>query len=153
VGKEPGELKFTSGLDTMNHVVAGNEGGETIRVEIVRLDDLLKNRVPVLIKIDTEGFELAALEGAAATLANPELMALIVELNGSCRRYNVEEADIHRFILERGFSAISYNPFERSFTHKPTFNANGNTIYIKNETGVRNRLESSRKFKVLDLCV
>jgi FkbM family methyltransferase len=153
IGKEPGVLKFTSGLDTMNHVVTGEEGVETISVDIVRLDDQLKNRIPTLIKIDTEGFELAVLEGAVSILANPGLMALIVELNGSCHRYGVDEKDIHTFILNRGFVPIAYNPFERSFTHKRSYNPNGNTIYIKNESVVQNRLGTSRKFKVLNLCV
>jgi hypothetical protein len=93
------------------------------------------------------------LEGAATILANPALMAIIVELNGSCHRYGIDEKDIHAFILNRGFAPVSYNPFERSFSDKPSYNQNGNTIYIKNESGVRNRLETSRKFQVLDLCV
>ena len=153
VGKEPGVLKFTSGFDTMNHVVTGDAGAETIPVEIVRLDDSLKNKIPTLIKIDTEGFEMSVLEGAASTLARRELMALIVELNGSCHRYGVNEKDIHAFLLNRGFAPVAYNPFERSISHKPGFNPNGNTLYIKNEDEVKNRLAGSRKFKVLNLCV
>jgi FkbM family methyltransferase len=155
VGKEQGELNFTSGLDTMNHVVTGGADAAKgiIRVKIVRLDDMLESQIPALIKIDTEGFELAVLEGALSTLANPALMAIIVELNGSCLRYGIEEKDIHTFITERGFAPVSYNPFERSFFHKSSFNPNGNTIYLRNEMVVKNRLENSRKFQVLNLCV
>ena len=73
VGKEKGELNFTSGFDTMNHVVTGDLDGvsDTIRVKILKLDDLLTDNIPSLIKIDTEGFEMSVLEGATSTLAHP----------------------------------------------------------------------------------
>ncbi len=146
--KKKAELNFTSGFDTMNHVVTDSSDAnqETIQVDIVTLDDILGNRIPALIKIDTEGFEMAVLQGAVSTLAHPSLMAIIVEINGSCHRYGINEKDIHEFIMQQGFIPISYNPFERSYSIKPSFNPNGNTIYIKNETEVGKRLETARKF-------
>ena len=123
----------------MNHVVAepSHSNPETIEVDIVTLDESLGDRVPTLIKIDTEGFEMAVLQGASSTLAHASMMALIVELNGSCKRYGINEKDIHEFITARGFIPVSYNPFERSYSVKPSFNPDGNTIYIKNETEVQ----------------
>lgn len=151
VGKEKGILHFTSDYDTMNHVVTDpdHSNQETIQVEIVAIDESLGNRVPTLIKIDTEGFEMAVLQGASKTLANSSMMAIIVEINGSCRRYGIDEKNIHEFIVARGFTPISYNPFERSYSIKPSFNPHGNTIYIKNETEVQKRLVTARKFRIL----
>ena len=155
VGKEKGRMSFTSGFDTMNHVITdpSNSNPGTIQVDIVALDEVLGNRIPTLIKIDTEGFEMAVLEGADSTLKHSSLLAIIVELNGSCHRYGMNEKDIHEFILRYGFIPISYNPFERSYSKKNLFNPNGNTIYIKNETETGNRLMTARKFSVLNLCV
>lgn len=42
---------------------------DTIPVPCVRLDDALRNHAVSMIKIDVEGFELAALQGAQETLA------------------------------------------------------------------------------------
>jgi FkbM family methyltransferase len=155
VGKETGKLSFTSSYDTMNHVIADPSQSipGTIQVDIVTLDEVLKGRIPTLIKIDTEGFEMAVLEGASLTLKQPALISIIVELNGSCHRYGINERDIHAFISKQGFIPISYNPFDRSYAVKDSFNPNGNTIYIKPEGDVAKRLSAARKFQVLNLCV
>jgi len=152
VGSQKATLRFTSGYDTMNHVVTdpANANQEIIDVDVVTLDEVLGNRNPVLIKIDTEGFEMAVLQGAVSTLAHSSMMALIIELNGACKRYGIDEKDIHAFVIARGFVPISYNPFERSYSLKPSFNAHGNTIYIKNETEVKKRIVGARKFRVLN---
>jgi FkbM family methyltransferase len=58
VGNKSGSVRFTGGLDTVNHVVALNEYSEnTINVEISTLDIILKYINPSLIKIDVEGYE------------------------------------------------------------------------------------------------
>jgi FkbM family methyltransferase len=155
VGKEKGSLSFTSGYDTMNHVITDSSHANSgnILVDIVTLDEVLAERIPVLMKIDTEGFEMSVLEGAVNTLKHPSLLAIIVELNGSCHRYGINEKDIHEFIIKQGFIPIAYNPFERNYSIKNSFNLNGNTIYIKNESETGKRLSSARKFRVLNLCV
>jgi FkbM family methyltransferase len=100
VGNEKGKLRFTSGFDTMNHVVtnADSVSGLT-EVDVVRLDDILEGRTPVLMKIDTEGFEMAVLQGAASALKDPSLLAIIIELNGCCHRYGIKEEEIHDLII------------------------------------------------------
>ena len=152
VGRGKGVLKFTSTNDTTNHVIADGSGAiqGTIAVEVVTLDEILCDRSPTLIKIDTEGFELAVLQGGKLSLNASSTMALIVEINGSCRRYGVNEIDIHDFILGLGYSPISYDPFSRNFAMKSSFNPHGNTIYIKNENRLRDRLISARKYTVLN---
>jgi FkbM family methyltransferase len=155
VGKEKGRMSFTSSFDTMNHVVTDSSKAnqETIQVDIVTLDDILGNRMPTLIKIDTEGFEMSVLQGTSATLKHEKLLAIIVEINGSCHRYGINEKDIHEFIIKRGFVPITYDPFKRNYNIKQSFNPNGNTIYIKNESETGKRLSTARKFRVLNLCV
>jgi FkbM family methyltransferase len=153
VGDKPGKLNFTSGYDTMNHVVTDLpvSSAGLIQVDILTLDEALSGVLPVLIKIDTEGFELAVLNGAKSTLQKTSLLAIIVEINGSCRRYGIKETEIHECILESGFRPVSYNPVSRDLLKVNSFNPHGNTIYIKNEKEVQQRIRSARKFRVLDL--
>ena len=151
IGKEKGVLIFTSNNDTTNHVVMNplGSGQGTIAVNILTIDEIFTDSMPTLMKIDTEGFEMAVLEGASITLKQPSLLAIIVEINGSCQRYGIKEDAIHNFIIGQGFTPICYKPFERSLSLMDSFNHHGNTIYIKNISEVEKRLSSARQYKVL----
>ena len=84
VANESGMLQFTADEDTMNRVLTANDDhSEGISIPVVTLDEALDGRSPRLIKIDVEGFEEDVVRGAQRTLADPELKALILELNGS----------------------------------------------------------------------
>jgi FkbM family methyltransferase len=152
LGENPGMVQFTKDLDTVNHVFASPDSGgsETIPVEIKTLDQVLQGRVPILIKIDVEGFELSVLKGASETLGNPALKSMIVELNGSCNRYGIKEQEIHAHILSAGFSSWSYQPFERTLAQVKSFNPNGNTLYLRDENFVLSRLEQASPIQVLN---
>jgi len=52
-------------------------------VPVRTLGAVLDGRSPALIKMDVEGFESAVLAGAERALADPALLAVIMELNGS----------------------------------------------------------------------
>ena len=66
-----GKLKFTEGLDTVNHVLAEGEQVRAIEVPVQTVDNLVGSYVPVLIKIDVEGYERSVVLGAGGTLADP----------------------------------------------------------------------------------
>lgn len=148
IGKERGVLRFTSGLDTVNHVLAESEGeGEAIEVEIERLDDVLSGFEPAMIKIDVEGFETNVIAGAHEVLSRVSLLAVIMELNGSGGRYGFDESHLHRQMLGYGFEAFSYAPFERKLVPLEGKNArSGNTLYVRNAAEVSRRLGGARKF-------
>lgn len=151
VGSNKGNLKFTNDFDTINHVVVGNEHDiNTIDVEIITLNDFFTDKqVPTLMKIDVEGFEKSVLEGAANVLKNDTLKALIVELNGCCHKYGVSEAEIHAILLSYGFNTFAYHPFERELERTNNYNNGGNTIYIRDEEWVKERIKSSKKYTVI----
>lgn len=151
VGKEKGVLKFTNSYDTINHVIVGNETDiTTIDVDIVNLNDFFQSKqVPVLMKIDVEGFEKCVLDGANDVLQNTALKALIVELNGCCHKYGVTESEIHNILLQYGFKTYEYKPFARLLVATDSFNDGGNTIYIRDLDWVTNRIKSSRKYKAV----
>ena len=104
VGAEPGVLKFSSGLDAMNHVLADDQPGDGgTEVPVETLDMLFGDATPVMLKIDVEGFELPVLRGGPRVLQDPALQAILIEINGSGKRYGVDDELIHDELLKFGF--------------------------------------------------
>ncbi|MFM2360539.1 MAG: hypothetical protein RLY16_2532 [Bacteroidota bacterium] len=138
-------IKFTQSFDTVNHVATATETN-TIDVPVACLDDVLQN-VPALIKIDVEGFETEVLNGAASTLANPQLKGIIIELNESGLRYGYDESLIHQKLLNHGFRPYQYQPFERKLNELSTFGSH-NTIYLRDLEFVQNRIATAVAVKI-----
>jgi FkbM family methyltransferase len=149
-GAARGKLKFTSGLDTVNHVISSDENDtiETIEADVFTADDILAdNKKNILIKIDAEGFETEVLKGMTSTLKNDLLKAIIIELNGSGERYGYKDEVIHLKLKTHGFFPYSYDPFLRKLSLLETYSAT-NTIYIREESFVNDRLYSANKITV-----
>jgi FkbM family methyltransferase len=145
-----GELRFTSNLDTINHVVGESEVSDHLQVvPTTTLDDLLLGKRPCLIKIDVEGYESEVLAGGSNVLSTESLLAVIMELNGSGAHYGHDDHDLHKTITRFGFSSYSYDPFSRSLNALGNLhNSTGNTLYIRNINLVCERLASAANFKV-----
>ena len=91
LGASRGKVRFTKGQDTTtNHVISRPDQAYE-EVQQTTGDALFSDECPVLVKLDVEGYEPAVLDGAGATLTNPKLKALIIELNGSGRRYGFDD--------------------------------------------------------------
>ena len=87
------------------------------------------------------------LKGSDVTLKNPSLMALIVELNGSGRRYGFSDNDIHQKLLNYGFNPFKYDPFSRSlFSVEESHNQN--IIYIRDVDFALQRVRAAKKIKI-----
>ena len=152
LGKSEGKLKFTSSLDTMNHV-SNNTGGEqnTINIQVKTLDLILTSKeCPSLIKIDVEGFETEVLAGGENTLTNTDLKAIIIELNGSGERYGYKDIDIHNRLISKGFEPYLYLPFKRKLVKLETFSNEENTIYLRDIDFITKRVETAEKFHVFN---
>ncbi len=151
VGREPGTLRFTTGMGPVNHVVDGDEApsATTLELPVVTLDSALGDRTPTLMKIDVEGFETDVIAGARETLANPGLRAIVIELNGNGSRYGYNDADIHADLLGFGFEPVIYAPFQRSLERLDGMNPKrGNTIYVRDIEEIRARLRDAASFEV-----
>jgi FkbM family methyltransferase len=148
IGKENGVLRFTAGLDTVNHVLADSETTQNVvEVPIKSLNELLEFQEPALIKIDVEGFESNVIAGADKVLSRSSLLAVIMELNGSGERYGFDEKILHNKMLSFGFQSYTYSPFERQMvTLNGMKSSSGNTLYIKNFDEVSSRILGSRKY-------
>jgi FkbM family methyltransferase len=151
VGGATGYIEFTQTLDSINHVVpvdasaAGYLPNETANVPMTMLDAALKADCPQVIKIDVEGFETDVIRGAGNIMRNPELLAVIMELNGSGARYGHDEAALRAQMQSTGFYEYSYAPFDRAL-HRLEIRPNqppGNFIFIRDIQKVRRRVEEA----------
>jgi FkbM family methyltransferase len=151
LGSAHSTLLFTNTRDTVNHVAMEGEK-DTTEVPVRTLDEILQKRTcPLLIKIDVEGFETEVLLGGKNTLNNPDLKAVIIELNESGLRYGYKDSDIHSIFLSAGFLPYAYEPFTRQLTELKSYSDESNTIYIRDVDFVKNRIKDAEAFNVLNI--
>ena len=67
--------------------------------------DLLDLEGVGLLKLDVEGYELPALKGAERTIESYRPV-VVIEENGLCRRYGVEEGEAGRWLRDRGYRRV-----------------------------------------------
>jgi FkbM family methyltransferase len=147
LGDTNGEIRFTTDSDTINHVATAADTGQQAIVPIGRLDDVLQGQVPLLMKIDVEGYETNVLKGAGQTLESPGLQGIIIELNGSGARYGHDERQIHQQLLDLGFGPFVYEPFTRRLQQVDHFGSH-NTIYLRDQALAAARLASAPAFRL-----
>jgi len=89
---------------------------KVVELEAVTLDNLIKEipKVPVIIKIDTEGHEICVLEGMEKILRNATDITLIVEFNPKCLRgAGYDPTDLLKNILQFGFDIYAIDDNKR----------------------------------------
>lgn len=150
VGAEKGSMRFSMNQDTINHVVL-NSNEESIPIEINTLDHCAAEQklFPKLIKIDVEGFETEVIRGASSLLKNPNLQAVIMELNGSGGRYGFDEDTIHQKMIDTGFKSYNYAPFHRKLKERAERSFHGNTIYIRDAFTAKEAIKKAPYFQSL----
>jgi FkbM family methyltransferase len=150
LGRSDDTLRFTVDKDTTNHVITDTAWtGPSISVPVRTLDAVLNGQTPALIKIDVEGWESEVLAGAEATLRQPSLLALIVEMNGADTAFNPNEQSVHANLLGNGFAPHAYDPFTRSLKALPSKHLGAsNTIYARQATQLQSRLDNAAPFQV-----
>jgi len=150
LGSAASTLRFTSDRDTTNRVVT-DEGwaGPSLEVPVRTLDAVLDRRTPALIKSDVEGWESEVLAGAEATLSQPSLLAVIVEMNGAEAALNPNEQAVHDRLLSKGFNPYAYDPFTRLLTLLSSKNlGSANTVYARNLEEIAGRIAEAPPFHV-----
>jgi FkbM family methyltransferase len=147
LGEHNETLKFSINQDTINHVLTENEQVIGQDIEIKKLDDVLKDEIPLLIKIDVEGFEYFVLKGSQNILEKSSLKSIILEMNDETKRYDVSKDEINKFLLNYGFYPIRYNPRLRNI-EKNGISFSDNRIYIRDTEFIGNRCKNARKINV-----
>lgn len=148
IGAHSGTLRFSEALDTLNHVLSGDENNssDAISVTVDTLDAVLAGRDPTIIKIDVEGYESEVFKGATETLQSDKLLAVLMETDGGGNRYRIDEAKLHSNMVHFGFTPCAYDPMTRVLSPLGSRNAeSSNTLYVKNIEALGARIESSPK--------
>jgi len=149
-----GARQFSSGDDTRNRVLLRDKpGSQSINVPVMSLDDILDVKEPTAIKIDVEGYETAVIAGATRSLGNESLLPLVVELNGHGAVYGYDEDLLRRRLVDFGFQACRYAPFERRLYFSASDRqSTGSTIYIRQtqQNEVADRLKQALWFTLWD---
>ena len=140
LGAEHGEIAFTIGLDTVNRVAQQGEAQRMVPVR--RLDDVLADAEPVMLKVDVEGHEDAVFAGADAVLARPSLLAVETESGGP--------ETIARF-ARHGFERRYYDPFTRRLNTEPSRWHDNNSLYVRDLNAVNDRLASAPRVRALGI--
>jgi len=119
IAAQPGRLPFTTGKGAANGVVPAHSGAthfqsalhlaSAIDIDVLPLDALTADFPPTMLKIDVEGYEHEVIAGAAQTLADERLLAILIELRGHGARYGFDEDTIHKCLLDAGFQPYSYS--------------------------------------------
>jgi len=143
VGKNSGVLEFTNNLNCMNRVNTDPSNTNVSKVGVVALDDCFEPNNPSIVKIDVEGYEKFVFEGGVKFFGNPNVIALIVELNGSGNKFGSDDCEIHKMITSFGFKPVAYNPFDRKISLLDSFEVGGNAIYVKDFDDAQKRVSTS----------
>jgi FkbM family methyltransferase len=150
LGRTNDKLRFTTDIDTGNHIVDGEDfDGATILVAVRPLDEIVGDEAPTLIKMDVEGWESEVLAGAQVTLKQPSLLGLIVEMNSNGKFLNENEQAVDDCLRSHGFAPHAYAPFARKLTPLASKNqGESNTIYLRNVQVINERLSTAPPFHV-----
>ncbi len=153
IGDKEGNARFTSNLNCTNHVL--NEGEnvyDEITVRMDTLDSVLKDKSPLIIKIDVEGYEKQVLKGAQRVLSNESLQSLIIETDDHNNGYDPDHTSVTEIMDNYGFHEYAYDPFRRELTipkHKK--NNPNNTIFVRNKDLILDRIKYARFMTILGI--
>lgn len=110
---ENGTARFSNDRDTQN---ALSEDGSGVEVATVRLDDAVHGQF-ALGKLDLEGAEPMALEGARRLLFSADPPVWLLEINRvALRRFGSDEERLADQLAQSGFDLFTYDPDERVLT-------------------------------------
>ena len=154
LGGENGSAWFTSDLDSMNRALAPGEAVDSaVTVTVATLDGIAASHVPCFVKIDVEGFECQVLAGGHATMRSEALRCVLMEINGSGRRFGVADEAIHGQMRDFGFVPARYGVLTRSLEALPvdTWNRSvGNTLYVRDIGECRQRTRTAGRFRLVN---
>ena len=145
-----GELRFSRGLDTTNHVLGGADSDlSSINVEVLPLDEACGGLCPEMIKIDVEGFESEVVAGGRATFASSGLNIVLMELRGQGSNYGFDEHALDQYMKDLNFNACTYDPFRRTVTRKSQNEDRlGDMLYIRDIKKAQQRISTAPMFNV-----
>jgi FkbM family methyltransferase len=143
LGPSDREVKFTIGQDSVNHVTTEADCASRM-VRQKRLDDLVTDQQPTMIKMDVEGYEGKVLIGSHAVLSLPSLKLIELE---------TVDPRIREILYGHGFTVCSYDPFTRRLQPNSLNPSSSNTAFVRDIDFVQARLSKARSIFVLGRCI
>lgn len=149
LGAEAARMRFTTGRDTTNRMAQSEEDSRgSAEIDVRRLDDVLGEAVPLLVKIDVEGWESEVLAGMPRILGSPGLAAILMETNDSDRHYSERgaprAADV---LLAAGFHPFHYDPVGNRLLPGGTPH---NTVYVRDAERIERRLADAPGYRLVN---
>lgn len=139
LGSSDGEVSFTAGQDTINHVAGANE--RNIRTVPLRtLDSIGDSGHAVVIKMDVEGYEAQVLGGAGQALSSPQLLAVATEGH---------DPAVVNALTSHGFQRVWYDPLARQILKEPGSIASANVLFLRDIDAVKARIASAPRLTIL----
>ena len=135
-------LIFSTDKGCMNSFVDETYFGKKEFVKVSSLDAEMKNKNPILIKIDAEKFEEDVIKGSLKTLSNPSLLGVIIESSNSF---------IHNVFTKEGFIKSKYDPINRKINFIEKRNPGMiNYLYLKEAkiNEIKKRCKNAPKRKI-----
>ena len=137
VGSFNTKVSFTKELGPEN-VIVNKILEDTETIEQRSLDYLIDEPVS-FIKIDTEGNELAVLQGAKRIISSPNIMAIQCEINGKSENFGIADDHITSFFEFYGFEPFIFTKMGKL---EKGVSTGSNKIFIKNNKvqEIKNRI-------------
>jgi FkbM family methyltransferase len=149
LGASGGTVRMTADRGGLNHVMTTRDTGAYVDTEVVRLDDVLDGGSCHFMKMDAEGYEAEIISGATATLKNPALLGLVVELNDSGLRYGHTNEAVHASLTGFGFSPYHYDARRKILNPRAGFRSNSlNVLYVRDVDTILQRIGSAPAISV-----
>ena len=148
IGDKIEEVNFSNEKDTLRGKVIKDkiyDQNNTIKVKMTTLDNEISDiKKEFILKMDLEGFEYSALKGAALTLKNKNLKAIIIENNDKYNKNSISE-----LLAIYDFFPIEYFPQKKEIKiYKNNPGNKLNLIFIRNLEKIKSDCLSSQNFKV-----
>lgn len=148
LGEAAAERRISIGRGATNRVLVDGETDDAAAMTLATADEVFRDRTPLLLKIDTEGYEYRILLGARRVLADAGLRAVIVETAGHLGRYGDSIELLDGLLRGFGFTPFDYDPGLRMLTERESWGA-PNTIYLRDRAFIEDRVATAAAFAVL----
>jgi FkbM family methyltransferase len=153
IGRAPGSVSIsTEGPSAMHHIEPGSRSALSVEMHPAKMSPVEMRTVdsydlrPAIMKIDVEGYEAEVLAGAMETASRPELVAIITENNDSADNYGDGLLSVTSFMSQHGFTAVTYDPWQRRISPKHT--RSDNTLYVRDIAKAAQRVIEAPPFRV-----
>jgi FkbM family methyltransferase len=142
VGEKNGEARLSIGLDTQNHIVTGADAtGRSVPMQT--LDRAFSDRIPILIKIDIEGYEAEALRGADVVLASQGLKGILSENRST---------NVVKMLTGAGMTEFAYDAFKHRLVPAKELPM-ANALFLRDPDQVASRLSRAHPVSILGTMV